>query len=65
MTDTVGTTTYTYPLKRGQADDANRLTNIEHPNSSTQTYTWDDRGNLTHDGVFTYTYSAAWCARRA
>jgi hypothetical protein len=22
-------------------------------------YTWDARGNLTHDGVFTYTYSAA------
>ena len=22
-------------------------------------YTWDDRGNLTHDGTFTYTYSAA------
>jgi RHS repeat-associated protein len=23
------------------------------------TYTWDDRGNLTNDGTFTYTYNAA------
>lgn len=23
------------------------------------TYTWDARGNLTHDGVYTYTYNAA------
>jgi YD repeat-containing protein len=22
-------------------------------------YTWDDRGNLTHDGTFTYTYNGA------
>jgi RHS repeat-associated protein len=44
--------TYTY-------DAANRLTSIEHPASSFQSYTWDDRGNLTHDGVYTYTYNAA------
>jgi hypothetical protein len=26
------------------------------PDSSVQTYTWDERGNLTHNGTFTYTY---------
>ena len=44
MTDTVGTTSYTY-------DDANRLASV-----GGVTYTWDDRGNLTYDGIFTYTY---------
>jgi len=47
MTDTTGTTTYTY-------DDANHLTSVDGV-----TYTWDARGNLTHDGVYTYTYNAA------
>jgi len=52
MTDAAGTTTYTY-------DDANRLTSIALPGAGVQTYIWDDRGNLIHDGVFTYTYNAA------
>lgn len=62
MTDTTGTTTYTY-------DDANRLTRAAErssalPDASVQTYTWDDRGNLIHDGAFIYTYSAAgWMVR--
>jgi YD repeat-containing protein len=47
MTDTTGTTAYTY-------DDANRLASV-----GGVTYTWDDRGNLRSDGVFTNTYSAA------
>ena len=44
-------TTYTY-------DAANRLLASASPGHSV-TYTWDDRGNLTNDGVFTYTYNAA------
>lgn len=52
MTDAAGTTTYTY-------DDANRLTSVALPGAGVQTYIWDDRGNLIHDGVFTYTYNAA------
>jgi RHS repeat-associated protein len=52
MTDTTGTTFYTY-------DPANRLTSIQLPDSSVLTYTWGARGNLTHDGTFTYTYNAA------
>jgi len=28
-------------------------------------YTWDDWGNLTHDGTFTYTYNAAGRLARA
>jgi RHS repeat-associated protein len=52
MTDTTGTTFYTY-------DPANRLTSIQLPDSSIRAYTWDARGNLTHDGTFTYTYNAA------
>jgi len=42
-----GVVTYTY-------DAANRLTGV-----GGETFTWDNRGNLTHDGTFTYTYDAA------
>jgi RHS repeat-associated protein len=45
--ESTSVTTYTY-------DAANRLTS-----AGGVAYTWDDRGNLTHDGVFTYTYNAA------
>ena len=44
-------TTYTY-------DAANRLLVSSSPGHPVS-YTWDERGNLTHDGTFTYTYSAA------
>jgi RHS repeat-associated protein len=44
-------TTYTY-------DAANRLLVSASPGHSV-TYTWDDRGNLTNDGVFTYAYNSA------
>ena len=47
MTDTQSIHTYTY-------DAANRLTSVDGI-----AYTWDERGNLTHDGTFTYTYNAA------
>ncbi len=33
-------------------DEANRLTNVDEVD-----YTWDGRGNLLNDGVYTYTYS--------
>jgi len=36
------------------ADAANRLTSADGA-----VHTWDDRGNLTFDGAFTYTYNAA------
>ena len=36
----------------------NRLL-VSHSPSHLVTYTWDERGNLTHDGTFTYTYNAA------
>ena len=52
MTDTAGVITYTY-------DAANRLTEIQHPDASIETYTWDVRGNLIGDGAFTYDYNAA------
>jgi RHS repeat-associated protein len=45
--ESTSVTTYTY-------DAANRLTS-----AGGVAYTWDDRGNLTNDGVFTYTYNAA------
>ncbi len=47
MTDTTGSTAYAY-------DAANRLVSVDGAS-----YTWDDRGNLIHDGVFTYTYDTA------
>lgn len=53
MTNSTGTTTYTY-------DDANRLTSVNGV-----PYTWDQRGNLIHDGVYTYTYNAAGRMMRA
>jgi len=45
-----------YPPARGKGercDAANRLTSV-----GGETYTWDNRGNLTHDGTFTTTYDA-------
>ncbi len=45
------TTLYTY-------DNASHLTSIQLPASSIQS-TWDARGNLLSDGVFTYTYDGA------
>ncbi len=49
--DETTVTTYTY-------DAANRLL-VSHSPGHLVTYGWDDRGNLTHDGTFTYTYNAA------
>jgi YD repeat-containing protein len=46
-TTTAGVVTYAY-------GGANRLTRV-----SEEACTWDDRGNLAHDGTFTYTYDAA------
>jgi YD repeat-containing protein len=49
--DETTVTTYTY-------DTANRLLASLSPGHLVS-YAWDDRGNLTSDGTFTYTYSAA------
>jgi len=46
-TTTAGVVTYAY-------GGANRLTSVRE-----EACTWDDRGNLAHDGTFTYIYDAA------
>ena len=47
----IQTTTYTY-------DAAHRINTVTDA-SGTDTYDWDDNGNLEYDGVYTYTYDAA------
>jgi RHS repeat-associated protein len=58
MTTTSGTVAYTYEReaspKRSGGGAANRLTSVGEVS-----YTYDDNGNLTSDGTYTYTWNVA------